>query len=101
MSRPLKPRVVDVDVELVARLLRRNTTWRRGDSGRWPLMASLVLDMGVLVEYVVPRTPYGPRIARLFEAASAGKLKLYVSADTTYRASLRETYSEKERGYRQ
>ena len=41
-----------------------------------------MLDAGVVVEYVVLKSPYRPKIARLFDQASVGRLRLYVSAVT-------------------
>jgi len=39
----------------------------------------LVLDTSVLVEYILERSLYRPRVARLFEMASRGEVELYVS----------------------
>ena len=45
-------------------------------------MERLVLDTGVLIEYIVLRSPYRPVVAKLFEEATAKKLELYVNAIT-------------------
>ncbi len=45
-------------------------------------MKRLVLDTGVVVEYIVLRSPYRVKVARLFEKASIGELELYVNTIT-------------------
>ena len=45
-------------------------------------MERLVPDASVFLDYIVLRSPYRPLVARLFDKASSGKLKLYVSAIT-------------------
>lgn len=45
-------------------------------------MEKLVLDASVLIDYIVLRSPYRPKVAKLLERASAGEVKLYVSAVT-------------------
>lgn len=45
-------------------------------------MERLVPDAGVLVEYVVSRSPYRPKVAKLLYKASAGELELYISVVT-------------------
>ncbi len=57
-------------------------------------MERLVLDTGVLMEYIVLRSPYRSVVAKLFEEATAKKLELYVNvitlSETLYVASLSE-----------
>ncbi len=54
-------------------------------------MEGLVLDTGVLIEYIVLRSPYRSVVARLFEEATARKLELFVNiitlSETLYVAS--------------
>ena len=45
-------------------------------------MRKLVLDTSILVEYIVLRSPYRSRVAKLFERASARQLELYVNPVT-------------------
>ena len=45
-------------------------------------MARLVPDAGVLIEYIVSRSPYRLRVAKLIDKASTGELELYVSVVT-------------------
>jgi len=51
----------------------------------------LVLDTSVIIEYIISRSMYRPRVAKLFRAASAGEIELYVSpitlSETLYIAS--------------
>ena len=55
------------------------------------VMEKLVLDTGVLVEYIVSRAPGRPRVVKLFQRASQGRLRLYVNlvtlSETLYAAS--------------
>lgn len=54
-------------------------------------MEKLVLDTGVLANYIVSRAPGRSRVAKLFEVAAQGRLGLYVSpvtlSETLYVAS--------------
>jgi len=45
-------------------------------------LKKLVLDTGVLIEYIVSRAPYRPRVAELFRAAREDRAKLYISTVT-------------------
>ena len=51
----------------------------------------IVLDTGVLVEYIVERAPYRFKVGKLFEKAAEGMVSLYVSpitlSETLYVAS--------------
>jgi len=42
----------------------------------------LVLDTSVLVEYIVLRSPYRTKVAKLLDKALTGELKLYISVVT-------------------
>jgi predicted nucleic acid-binding protein len=42
----------------------------------------LVPDTSVLIEYIVRRSPYRPKVAGLLERASTGEVELYVNAVT-------------------
>ena len=48
----------------------------------WCRVKKLVLDTSVLVEYIVSKSPYRPKVVKLFDRASKGELELYVSAVT-------------------
>lgn len=54
-------------------------------------MEKLVLDTSVLVEYIVSRSPYRTKVAKLLGKTLTGELKLYVSvvtlSETLYVAS--------------
>ena len=41
-----------------------------------------VLDTGVLVEYIVKRSPYRAKVERLFSKASNGEIELYINPIT-------------------
>ncbi|MCE4607221.1 MAG: PIN domain-containing protein [Desulfurococcales archaeon] len=45
-------------------------------------MKRLVLDTGVIVEYIVQKSPYRPQVVRLFDQAYRGEFELYVSTVT-------------------
>ena len=45
-------------------------------------MRKLVLDTSVLVDYIVLRSPYRTKVAKLINKASTGKLELYINAVT-------------------
>ena len=51
----------------------------------------MVLDTGVLVEYIVKRAPYRRKVANLFRGADRGSIKLFMSpitlSETLYVAS--------------
>jgi len=55
---------------------------RKKGIGGYFVVEKLVLDTSVLVEYIVLRAPYRPKVGRLFDKASTGEVKLYVSAVT-------------------
>ena len=46
------------------------------------LVEKLVLDTSVLVEYIVLRSPYRTKVAKLLDKALTGELKLYISVVT-------------------
>ena len=46
------------------------------------MMRRFVLDTSVIIEYIVLRSPYRPKVVRLFEDVVRGRLELYVSAVT-------------------
>ena len=45
-------------------------------------MERLVLDTSVIVEYIILRSMYREKVARLFDSAGMGRLKLYISPIT-------------------
>lgn len=56
--------------------------WRIVGIGGWYLVEKLVLDTGVIIEYIILKSPYRDKVARLFSRSSINKLKLYVSLIT-------------------
>lgn len=46
------------------------------------VMERLVLDTSVIVEYIILRSMYREKVARLFDSAGMGRLKLYISPIT-------------------
>ncbi len=59
------------------------------------MMLKLVLDTSVIVEYVVLRSKYRSKVARLFNLASTGKIELFINPIT-----LSETFYIVSRIYR-
>ena len=41
------------------------------------MVKRVVLDAGLIIEYIVARSPYRFKVARLFDIATAGNLELY------------------------
>lgn len=52
------------------------------NTGRLFMNDKLVLDTSVIVEYIVLRSRYRSKVAKLFNLALAGKIELYVSVVT-------------------
>ena len=46
------------------------------------VMERLVLDTSVIVEYIILRSMYREKVARLFDSAGMGRLELYISPIT-------------------
>ena len=61
------------------------------DIGGYSKAKRIVLDTSVLVEYILSRSPYRPKVASLFDKAIGGDLKLFVNtitlSETLYVAS--------------
>ena len=71
LMKVFKPRVVDVEPELIEKLLEEEVKLEEGEK--------FVLDTGVLVEYIVERAPYRPIVKKLLDEASSGRVRLYAT----------------------
>ncbi len=49
---------------------------------RCSMMERLALDTSIIVEYIVLRSMYRPKVVKLFNLASTGKVELYTSPIT-------------------